>query len=264
LGINASAQQYLDAGKRYLKLNEVSKDKSYGYSDQNPIKTGVNRKTVGAYISSLKPSKGDRLIIGEMQFNYQGKEGLVKVVLLSAKNRTKTDVYFLTTEFEQPKALMGYSFKTIDDFPKVEVFPKDSIIKVKSCSDEDIYVVNDALLKEALGEGPKPATNPAFKDGIEALKEYFEANSLTDKHARKTPFKVSIMFLVSCEGKAGDFEIISKAKGEEITYANQVLAIVNRMPQEWQPAEKNGKAVDCYQVLTFTVEKGKLDLVSYK
>jgi hypothetical protein len=35
------------------------------------------------------------------------------------------------------------------------------------------------------------------------------------------------------------------------------------MPQSWQAATKENKAVDCYQVLTLTVLKGKLKNISY-
>lgn len=43
-----------------------------------------------------------------------------------------------------------------------------------------------------------------------------------------------------------------------------MLEIVNNMPDNWQAATANGKAVDCYQVLSFTVINGKLDEVIYR
>jgi len=78
-------------------------------------------------------------------------------------------------------------------------------------------------------------------------------------------FRVHIMFVVNCEGKAGNFQLTSKGKGDLESLANQVLEIVNNMPQNWKPAKKNGEAVDCYQVLSFTVIGGQLNkTVSYR
>jgi hypothetical protein len=64
--------------------------------------------------------------------------------------------------------------------------------------------------------------------------------------------------------KAGNFVIVTKGRRDLGTYANQVLAIVNRMPQNWQPATVDGKPVDCYQVLNFSPTSGRLDSVTYK
>lgn len=260
----ARGQQYLDAEKRYMKLTEVSADKTYGYDTINPVKVGTTRKAIPAYLNSLKPTDGDRFHLNGLEFNHKGKQGFTMVELVYEKKKEKTIVYFLTTEFEQPKALNGFDFKTSEDIPKIVVFPKDSIVKVKSCSDEDIYAVEDHLIKEVLGTAPKPQVNPAFAGGAEALKKYFAANPLPDKNARQEIFRVSIAFLVSCDGKAGDFEIVTRNNGELLTYANQVLAIVNRMPQKWEPAKVKGKPVDCYQILSFTVSDGKLDKVLYR
>lgn len=258
----SSAQQYLDAGRHYMKLTEVSADRTYGYDSRNPVKVGTNRKAIPTYLNSLKPTDNDKFHVGDMRFDHDGVEGLTMVVLIYEHKKEKTPVYFLTTEFEQPKALMGFMYKTADDIPKL--FPKDSIVRVKSCSDDDIYAVDDALIKQVLGQAPKPDAAPVFSGGMAAVKKYFAAHPLTGEKAKQPEFKVSVAFLVSCEGKAGDFEIITPHKGEQLTYANEVLAIVNRMPQQWKPGKAKGKAVDCYQLLSFTVTEGKLENVVYK
>ena len=77
-------------------------------------------------------------------------------------------------------------------------------------------------------------------------------------------FRVYIGFIVTCEGKAGNFQTVGKGRADLETYANEVLAIVNKMTQSWQPAMKDNKAVDCYQVLSFTVAGGGLDKVNYR
>lgn len=257
------SQEYLDSDKRYMKLTEVSTDKTYGYELKNPIKVGSDEKAIGAYLNSLKPLDGDRLHIGDMKFDYEKQSGLTMVVLTFEQKKETATIYFLSTQFEQPKAIIGYSFKTIDDLPKVTVFPADSIIKVTACF-ETIYSVDDFLVKEKYGESPNPKTNPTFKGGLKELKKFFIANPLTDEKAGQMIFRVSIAFVVTCDGKAGNFELITKGKGDLATFANQVLAIVNKMPQNWQSATVKGKQVDCYQVLSFTVSGGQLDQVSYR
>ncbi|MCF8295901.1 MAG: hypothetical protein K9J13_00025 [Saprospiraceae bacterium] len=257
------SQEYLDKDKRYMKLTEVSTDKTYGFEINNPLKVGSDEKAIGAYLNSLKPLDGDRLHIGDMKFDYKKQSGLTLVVLTFEQKKETATIYFLSTQFEQPKAIIGFTFKTIDDLPKVIVFPIDSILKVTPCS-QTIYSVDDFLIKEKLGEMPKPKTNPNYTGGLDELKKYFVANPLTDEKATQMIFRVAIAFMVTCDGKAGNFVIVTQGKGDLATYANQVLAIVNKMPQNWKPATVNGKLVDCYQVLSFTAMSGKLDKVTYR
>ena len=259
----AFSQEYLDSDKRFMKITEVSTDKTYGFEIKNPIKVGSDEKAIGAYLNSLKPLDGDRLHIGDMKFNHKKQDGLTMVVLTFEQKKETTTIYFLSTLFEQPKAIIGYSFKTIDDLPKVTVFPTDSIVKVTACS-QTMYSVDDFLVKEKFGELAKPTANPTFTGGLDELKKYFIANPLTDEKATQMVFRVSIAFVATCDGKAGNFVIVTKGKGDLATYANQVLAIVNKMPQNWQPATIDGKPVDCYQVLSFTAASGQLDKVSYR
>lgn len=140
----------------------------------------------------------------------------------------------------------------------------DSIYKVKPCDSENIYAIKDSLLKEKIGMFPTPDKIPNYKGGLITLKTYFASNPLKGKYVRVTDFNVSIAFLVTCEGKVGNYKIIESRQGVYETSANQVLAIVKKMPQFWQPATKDNKAVDCYQVLSFAVtNRGKLDKVTY-
>jgi hypothetical protein len=257
-------QEYLDDDKRYMKITEVSNDNTYGFDDKNPILVGSDEKAIGAYLNCIKTPDGDRLHIGNMKFNYNDQNGLTLVLLTYEQKKETTTLFFLTTKFEQPQAPLGFSFKTSDDIPKVVKFPSENILKVNPCS-QKIYAVEDFLLTEKLGqELPKPKINPTFSGGLEELKKYFISNPLTDEKASQLIFRVSIAFMVTCEGKAGGFLIVTRGKGDLETYANQVLAIVNSMPQNWQSALKGGKVVDCYQVLTFTVSNGQLDKVTYK
>ncbi len=259
----AFSQDYLDDDKRFMKLTEVSADMTYGFKIKNPIKVGSDETAVGAYLNSLKTLDGDRIYIGDMKFNYKRKNGLILVVLTFEQKKETLTIYFSTVELEHPKAINGFAFKTIDDIPKVVVFPADSVVTIKACT-ENIYSVNDFLLKDKIGEKPTPKINPTFAGGLDELKKYFIANPLTDERVKESIFRVSIAFVVNCEGKAGNFEIVTKGRGDLATFANQVLAVVNSMPQNWQPATVDEKSVDCYQVLSFTVVSGQFDKVSYR
>ncbi len=257
------SQDYLDSDKRFMKLTEVSTDKTYGFEIKNPIKVGEGEKDIGAYLNSLKLQDGVRIHIDDMKFDYKRKKGLTMVVLTFEQKKETTTVYFLSTKFDQPKAIFGFSFKTIDDLPKVTTFSADSVIKISTCS-QTIYSVDDFLVKERFGENDTPSKTPNFKEGLDELKKYFIDNPLTDEKATQMIFRVKIAFVVNCEGKAGNFEIVTKGKGDLATYANQVLAIVNSMPQNWQSATVDGKPVDCYQILSFTAVSGNLGKVSYR
>jgi hypothetical protein len=262
LAITASGQEYLDSDKRFMKLAEVSVDGTYGFIAENPIKVGAEEKAIGAYLNSLKLSDGDHLHIADINFNSAAP--LTMVVLSYEQKKDLTTLYFLTSAYSAPRAPLGFGFKTIDDIPKVVRFSPDLIKSVTPCS-KTLFAVDDLLLEETLGAEPgKPKSNPAFKGGPEKLRNYFAAHPLTDETAKQMLFRVSIAFVVTCDNKAGNFQIITKGKGDLETYANQVLAVVNDMPQDWQAATVKGKPVDCYQVLSFTVAGGQLDRVSYR
>ena len=105
---------------------------------------------------------------------------------------------------------------------------------------------------------------PTFKGGLDELKKYFLSNPLTDTKAKDIVFRVHIGFVVNCSGQFGNFQIISKGKGDMQILAQQVLAIAEKMPQYWQAATVDNKTVDSYQILSFTVVGGALDKVSYR
>jgi len=46
--------------------------------------------------------------------------------------------------------------------------------------------------------------------------------------------------------------------------AQQVLTTIKGLPQNWKPATADGKSVDSYQLLSFTIAGGALDKVSYR
>lgn len=154
---------------------------------------------------------------------------------------------------------------TDSEIKPVSVLADTLIQKTKICDKDNLYSVDDFLLKEAIGSNySKPDKNPTFNGGIEILKQYFAQNPLSDKRAQNNIFRVSIGFIVNCNGQIGDFQIVTKGKGDLKELANQVLEIVNKMPNYWKPAEKKGQKVDCYQILNFSVMQGSLEKVSYR
>jgi hypothetical protein len=173
-------------------------------------------------------------------------------------------LYINGYDYEDLKCPIGFAFVTTDDVKPVETIPDSLITKTTDCDASKIYSVDDFLLKEAIGDLKRPDKNPEFNGGIDKLKQYFVQNPLTDKRAQNNMFRVKIGFKINCNGEAGDFQIITKGKGDLKELANQVLEIVNNMPSDWIPAESKGQTVDCYQVLSFTVFEGSLEKVSYR
>lgn len=152
----------------------------------------------------------------------------------------------------------GYSYNRIN-----LISLEDTIFNVKHCNSQNIYSVDDTL-KGRLGVFPIPDKSPAFVGGIEELKKYFTANSFKPKHYDFLEQTVSIGFIVTCEGKAGDFIIIDSRGGVFEIVAYQILDIVRKMPQSWQAATIGDTKIDCYQVLTLKILKGKFKQVVYK
>ncbi|MES2515463.1 MAG: hypothetical protein V4580_15015 [Bacteroidota bacterium] len=268
MATNLFGQEFFEDGS--MKLSEISTDKKYGY-EANPKWAVPVGKVANeyAYLKALQGPNKEKVQAQRISSccEFESKASLFGMGLLDKWELTYEGlkkpviVYLNSYSSETPKCINGFTFKTIDHVEKVQLFSADSIIKVTACS-PTIYSVDDFLVKENFGELGKPTQNPAFAGGFDELKKYFQENPLTDEKAQKMVFRVSIAFLVTCDGKAGNFVIVTKGKGDLATYANQVLAIVNHMPQKWQPATVDGKPVDCYQVLSFTAVGGKLNNVS--
>jgi hypothetical protein len=271
--IQLSAQRFHEDGS--MVLTEISKDKKYGYQSSHKTAIKVGKVENGyAFLSALlgpngEPVRFQRLgsccrfksetadfgygFLDEYEVYYQG---LDRPMVL----------YINGYEYETPQCPVGFTFKTTDIIEKPTIIPQENLLQVSFCDGKNVCSVDrEFLLKEKVGELPLAGTNPEFEGGIEALESYFADNPLTDDKAKELVFRVSIGFVVNCKGEAGNFQILTRGKGELETFANQVLERVNNMPQNWKPATKNGKTVDCYQVLSFTVVGGQLDkTVSYR
>ena len=270
--IQLSAQKFHEDGS--MILTEISKDKKYGYQSNHKTAIKVGKIENGyAFLRSLLGPNGE-----PVQFRRLGSccEFKSKTAAFGSGFLDKYEVFYQGLEnpivlyingydYETPKCPVGFTFKTADKIERPVTVSQKNILQVSFCDSKKVFIVDkETSLKEALGV-PIADNNPEFEGGIDALKEYFAENPLTDDRAKDIVFRVHIMFVVNCEGKAGNFQLTSKGKGDLETLANQVLEIVNNMPQNWKPAKKNGEAVDCYQVLSFTVIGGQLNkTVSYR
>lgn len=267
--INGFSQDYLR--EDIIKLSEISTDSKYGYNQKKPIKVGSIEKGYH-FLNALKGPNGEKIT---WQRNgsccaFKSKtaafgKGFLDVYTLYYDNGQPLTLYINSYDYEDLKCPMGLTFVTDSEIKPVSELADSLIQKTEICDKDNLYSVDDFLLKEAFGNNySKPDKNPTFNGGIEKLKQYFAQNSLTDKRAQNNIFRVSIGFMVNCNGQIGDFQIITKGKGDLKELSNQVLDIVNKMPNDWKPAEKNGQQVDCYQILNFSVMQGGLDKVTYR
>ena len=133
------------------------------------------------------------------------------------------------------------------------------------CNAANIWSVDDKQLAEVVGAFNAPKKTPSYLGDKPTLRGYFVNHPLTDDRVKDRLFRVRIGFMVNCNGEAGNWQIISKGKGELHEFAQMVLELVKAMPQNWIPAEdKRGNKVDCWQYLEFTVNNGVLTNANYK
>ena len=148
----------------------------------------------------------------------------------------------------------------------VQQNPTTVLEPVKPCN-EQLYAPEDADLIKTLGTKlPYPSKKPMYTGGLNALRAYLTPHNLTDAAVQGRTFRVRVAFLVNCEGKAGNFQIVSPSVGDMDPYAQKVLEITSKMPEGWNAATLGSpaKPIDCYQVITFTVVDGKLDRIMHR
>lgn len=268
---NSRAQEFFEDGS--MILSAVSTNKQYGY--QPTHKTAIKVGSVAnayAFLGALRGPNGEPLSYRRISSccEFKSKSGLFGIAMLDKYELNYQGlpepivIYLNSYEYNNPKAPYGFTFVRAHQIYAPIKFPAERIVKVDFCDSATHYAVRDHLLKEKFGELTEPDTAPTYEGGLAALKEYFAGNPLTDPATKALVFRVAIGFVVDCNGQAGNFMVISKGKGRLETFANQVLDRVNSMPQQWRAATVAGEKVDCYQVLTFTVNDGQLSQVSYR
>ena len=78
-------------------------------------------------------------------------------------------------------------------------------------------------------------------------------------------FKISIAFQVTCNGEVGNYRVISVYNNQLFPQlAEKALDVVKNAPFHWSPAkDADGNAVDCWQVIDFTVVECSLAKCDY-
>lgn len=252
-----------------MQLSSVATDAQYGYQADyaHSIKVG-SLANILDFLRALRGPNGENTTFNRVGSccPYPYKEGPNGIGLLAQWTVSYPGLaaplvlYLNKNSYDAPQCPVGLTFKTERDVVMPILFAADSIKAVKPCG-QVLYAPAGATgLPITL---PPPDRNPGPVGGPEALHAYFAARTIPADEAQNMAFRVSITCLVSCQGVVGNYRISSQGRGNLETFANQVLAVVNQMPQHWQPALKDGQAVDCYQVLSFTVARGRFTQASY-
>jgi hypothetical protein len=260
-----------------LKLSKTAKNKKYGFSPKTPIKVGGitnNKVRAQNFLNALKGPNGEKIHYSRIgsccHFKTPnaliGNEGVLDQYEIHYEGLKKTILIYINEyDYAAPVCPKGFTFKTEEDVNEIKKVNPNDLKQVDICNKNDIFSVENFLLKEAIREETQtPDSNPKPIKGTEILKEYFSKNPLKDERAQNSMFRVAIGFVVNCKGEAGNYFIASKGKGDLEELANQVLEIVNNLDIKWIPAQKAGKKVDSYQIYSFTVLQGKLDKVTIK
>ena len=133
-------------------------------------------------------------------------------------------------------------------------------VNFETCKPNHQYRCNHWGTEEQYSKLPVATTLPYWTDGDSSLQTWFDNHPLTDPRAQDIIVRVILLFKVNCQGEAGEWSIASKGKGVLFEIASQVLEIAKQLPSNgWTPAtDKKGNAVDCWQVMSFNLNNGKL------
>ena len=133
------------------------------------------------------------------------------------------------------------------------------------CNPDNIYATGDTQLEEAVGKYRQPKSTPSYKDGKSALRNFCLNIAINDDRIKDRLFRVRVAFLVTCEGHAGNWQLINKSRGELFEMSSLILEKIKQIPDKWIPAvDKKGNNVDCWQVLELTVSNGAMTNANYK
>ncbi|MBP5548311.1 MAG: hypothetical protein J6X58_05435 [Bacteroidales bacterium] len=134
-----------------------------------------------------------------------------------------------------------------------------------NCTPKHVYRCDHWGARDSYKDLPEAVTLPTWNEGDDALQSWFDSHPLTDPRAKNMIMRTVILFKVNCHGEAGEWSIASKGKGVLFELSNQVLEIAKQLPDGWIPAtDADGKAVDCWQVLQFSIKEGQLKCNVYK
>lgn len=129
------------------------------------------------------------------------------------------------------------------------------------CGKSGMHISQYSPLGRFYRDSLNPKVMSQWADGDSALQSWFDAQLLTDEMSQ-IQFRALIEFVVSCEGKAGNWALLGVDGDFEYFYtANKILDIVTKLPQRWQPAmDEKGNPVDCRMLMKIDVIDGKIKL----
>jgi hypothetical protein len=144
---------------------------------------------------------------------------------------------------------------------KKENEKKDSTV-FQICNKKEVYSVDFKLLSLHLDEKLKKAkTNPKYLGESWRLRRWFTDHQFDYNRAKDMVFRVSIAFVVNCEGKAGNFMLLTEHEDKELNMAKELLETAKRLPFDWEPAVKKKQNVDCWFVISITVFNGEFTTI---
>jgi len=208
-----------------------------------------------AYINALTSCNGNQIFVEKIYYNFHQNPNLVQIVICWDNSNKTVALYLSTKKYVEPKAPKGFCINRDFTIPLNLRFPQKKVNKVNSCNniiysgrlENSSIFFNDSLLFAD--------QKPYYKNDSTSLDEFFILKSVSGCYC-SIYYDVYVRFLVNCEGKIGNFKILDgKCPIKEKT-ANEVLAFVNKMPNNWVPALKNGKPIDCYQIIHFEFKSG--------
>lgn len=84
-------------------------------------------------------------------------------------------------------------------------------------------------------------SGPEYTSGNKQFDRYIRERLVLEDEAKQHTFVLNYYFTVKCDGTIGDVEILGDPVVKEWTN----IASIVQHTTGWQPAEKNGKPVDC-------------------
>jgi len=133
------------------------------------------------------------------------------------------------------------------------------------CGTKLYSVDKGALLDVAVGSNDRPASVPECVEGIDEFKNYFRLHPIKDGRGAGMIFKISIAFQVNCNGETLGWRVLSIYNNKLFPeLAAKALEVAKEAPLHWTPAkDADGNAVDCWQVIDFTVVECSLAKCDY-
>ncbi len=104
---------------------------------------------------------------------------------------------------------------------------------------------------------------PKSKAPLSEIENILKENVLFIERELNQEGKVVIQFLVNCEGKAGDFQIVH-CPAEMANICCQIFNVLKNNLIEWEAGAQGKQNVDVLLKIVIEVNKGKLKIIGYQ